>query len=185
MIANPRFAACHGGESQWVRIRAAERTELPLPQEIERSAGQSFRDIGMPEIADDDPFPLGELAAYQRAGLAWVAVDDQDRPVAYLLTAHVDGNVHVEQVSVHSDSAHRRIGRMLLEHAADQAGAEGAPALTLTTFAQVPWNAPYYLTCGFQLLAEDAAGPGLRAIRAREAAGGLDRWPRVGMRRSL
>jgi len=30
--------------------------------------------------------------------------------------------------------------------------ADGLPALTLTTFTHVPWNAPYYTRCGFRVL---------------------------------
>jgi ribosomal protein S18 acetylase RimI-like enzyme len=40
--------------------------------------------------------------------------------------------LHIDQVSVHPDSAHRRLGRALLEHAASQAAADGLTALTLT-----------------------------------------------------
>jgi GNAT superfamily N-acetyltransferase len=161
------------------RIREVRADELPVLQEIERSAGQSFRDVGMPEIADDEPFPLDVLDRYRRAGLAWVAVDDDDRPVAYLVAEPVDGCLHVEQVSVHADHARRGIGRALLDRTARRAGVP----LTLTTFAEVPWNAPYYRRCGFRVLDERDWTPGLRAIRAREAAIGLDRWPRVCMRR--
>ncbi|TWE16296.1 GNAT family N-acetyltransferase [Kitasatospora atroaurantiaca] len=168
-----------------MRIRAVAVEELPLLQDIERAAGECFRGIGMPEIADDDPFPLEELARYQRAGLAWVAADGADRPVAYLLADPVDGNLHVEQVSVHPDSARRRVGSSLLDHLAARAAADGTPALTLTTFAHVPWNAPYYARFGFQQLDESVLTPGLREIRRREAAHGLDRWPRVCMRRAL
>ncbi|MEU9305422.1 GNAT family N-acetyltransferase [Streptomyces sp. NPDC048269] len=168
-----------------MRIRAARLTELPLLQDIERAAGRCFRDIGMPEIADDEPLPLDELARYQRAGLAWVAVDDADAPVAYLIADRVDGGLHVEQVSVHPDSARRGVGRSLLEHTADLAARDGLPALTLTTFTDVPWNAPYYERCGFRLLDEDGLTPGLREIREQEARHGLDRWPRVCMSRAL
>ncbi len=43
-----------------------------------------------------------------------------------------------------------------------RAGAHGGlPALTLTTFAEVPWNAPYYEPCGFRRLAEAEITPGL------------------------
>jgi GNAT superfamily N-acetyltransferase len=168
-----------------MRIRVVSLDELPLLQDIERAAGQCFRDIGMPEIADDDPLSLGELARYQRAGPAWVAVNDADVPVAYLIADHIDGNLHVEQVSVHPDSARRGVGRSLLDHLANHARSEGAPALTLTTFTEVPWNAPYYARCGFQLLNDDTLAPGLRKIREREAAHGLDRWPRCCMRRAL
>jgi predicted N-acetyltransferase YhbS len=163
-------------------IRTARPDDLPLLQDIERAAGSCFRDIGMPEIADDDPLPLGELARYQRTATALVADDDTGTPVAYLLAEPVDGSLHIEQVSVHPRHAHRRIGRALIDHLAAHAA---APALTLTTFAEVPWNAPYYARCGFRVLADDALTPGLRAIRRREAAHGLERWPRVCMRKEI
>ncbi|MFG2990225.1 GNAT family N-acetyltransferase [Streptomyces sp. NPDC048257] len=166
-------------------IRTARLDELPLLQDIERAAGRCFRDIGMPEIADDEPLTLDELAPYQRAGLAWVSVDGTDTPGAYLIAEHVEGNLHVEQVSVHPDRARRGLGRDLLEHLAEFARREGAPALTLTTFTEVPWNAPYYARCGFRLLDDSGLTPGLQEIRDREAAYGLDRRPRACMRRDL
>ncbi|WP_395292657.1 GNAT family N-acetyltransferase [Kitasatospora hibisci] len=168
-----------------MRIREVRTVDLPLLQDVERAAGRRFSDIGMPEIADDEPLPLDELARYQRAGLAWAAVDGADVPVAYLIAEHVDGNLHVEQVSVHPDSARRGIGRSLLDHLAERAAAHGIPALTLTTFADVPWNAPYYARCGFRPIDEDLLGPHQLDIRAREAAHGLDRWPRLFMSRPV
>ncbi|MFF4978680.1 GNAT family N-acetyltransferase [Streptomyces sp. NPDC001046] len=166
-------------------IRAVRLDELPVLRDIERAAGQCFRDVGMPEIAEDEPLSLDELARYHHTGLAWVVTDDVDAPIAYLIADRVDGNLHVEQVSVHPDSARRGVGRLLLDHLADHAKSEGAPALTLTTFTQVPWNAPYYARCGFQLVDRNKLTPGLRKIREREAAHGLDRWPRACMRRAL
>ncbi len=162
-----------------MRIRAAAVMELPALQDIERAAGLAFRGIGMPEIADDEPPALDELAAYQRAGRAWVTIGQNGRLVAYLLADLVDGNLHVEQVSVHPDCARRGVGRALLEHAAGRAAAGGRPSLTLTTFSEVPWNAPYYERCGFRRLGEAELTPGLLEIRRREAEHGLDRWPRV------
>jgi hypothetical protein len=53
--------------------------------------------------------------------------------------------------------------------------------MVLTTFAQVPWNAPSYIRCGFLVLDDTELAAGLRAIRQREAELGLDRWPRVRM----
>lgn len=171
-----------------IRIRAARLDELRLLQGVEAAAGRCFREVGMPEIADDLPLPLAELARYQQSGLAWVAVDagaDQGTPVAYLIAEPVDGNLHVEQVSVHPDHARRRIGRALLDHLAGYAAAREVPALTLTTFTEVPWNAPYYARCGFRALDDAEVTAGLRRIRAREAAYGLDRWPRTCMRKDL
>ena len=166
------------GENALVLIRAARADDLTALQDIERAAGQPFREIGMPEIADDEPFPLETLAGYQRAGRAWVAADATSLAVGYLIADEVDGHPHIEQVSVDPRFARQRIGRRLIDHLA-------APTLTLTTFAEVPWNAPYYRRCGFVVLDDDALTPALRAIRAHEAAIGLDRWPRVVMRRAL
>lgn len=170
-----------------MRIRAAEPAELPLLQSIERAAGEPFRGLGMTAIAEDDPLPLDVLEGYRAAGRAWVAVDGDDRPVAYLLAEPVDGAAHIEQVSVHPDAARRGVGRALIEHLARAAREEGLSALTLTTFAEVPWNAPYYARLGFRPLADGdpALTDGLRAIGRAEAAHGLAAWPRVCMRRDL
>ncbi|MCD0444145.1 GNAT family N-acetyltransferase [Glycomyces sp. A-F 0318] len=168
-----------------MRIRPATATDLPRCRDIERAAGECFRPMGMPQIADDEPLSLEELARYQRSGLAWVAADDQDRAVAYLIAEPVDGALHLEQVSVHPDRARRRIGRRLIDHAAEHAAAAGLAALTLTTFTEVPWNAPYYARCGFAPIPAEDLSPGLRKIREQEAAHGLDRWPRAAMRRTL
>ncbi|MET9023025.1 hypothetical protein ABZV93_23880 [Actinopolymorpha sp. NPDC004070] len=72
-----------------------------------------------------------------------------------------------------------------MDHLAAYATGEGVLALTLTTFTDVPWNAPYYLRCGFVFMDDGDLTPGLRRIREREAAHGLDRWPRTCMRRML
>ncbi|MFJ6013930.1 GNAT family N-acetyltransferase [Streptomyces sp. NPDC092952] len=168
-----------------MHIRTARRADLPLLQEIERAAGEPFRTLGMDTIADDDPPPLDLLDTYRRAGRAWVAVDPADRPVGYLIADPVDGAVHIEQVSVHPSAARRGVGRALIDHVAGWAGGRGTAALTLTTFAEVPWNAPYYARLGFRVLDEDELTDGLRRIRAQEGQHGLDRWPRVCMRRAV
>jgi hypothetical protein len=61
----------------------------------------------------------------------------------------------------------------------------GAPAVTLSTFREVPWNAPYYARSGFRAMAEDELTPGLRELRAVEVAAGLDVAARIFMRRDL
>ncbi|MFI8519542.1 GNAT family N-acetyltransferase [Streptomyces sp. NPDC085481] len=170
-----------------MRIRAAAAAELPLLQDIERAAGEAFRPLGMGDIADDEPLPLDVLEGYRRAGRAWVAVDGADHPVAYLLADTVDGAAHIEQVSVHPDAARRGVGRELIDHLAAAAREQGLTALTLTTFTEVPWNAPYYTRLGFRPLAESDPGltEGLREISRAEATHGLAAWPRVCMRREV
>ncbi|MEU8777645.1 GNAT family N-acetyltransferase [Streptomyces sp. NPDC048606] len=63
---------------------------------------------------------------------------------------------------VHPDSAGQGIGRSLLDHPAERAAARSVPALALTMFAAVPWSAPCYARCGFQVLDDDLLSPGRR-----------------------
>src|SRR3569833_2160262 len=179
------LVAALSGHNDALHIRAVRQAELPLLRDIERAAGQPFRALDMPEIADDEPLPVEVLAGYHRAGLAWVTTDTADTAVGYLIADRVDGNLHVEQVSIHPSHARRGAGRALIDHLADHARAVAVPALTLTTFADVPWNGPYYQRCGFVAVDDEELTPGLRVIRQREAVRGLDRWPRLCMRRDL
>lgn len=163
----------------------ARPDDLPALREVERAAGALFRDLGMAAIADDEPPSIAHLAGFQQDERAWVATDGADRPVGYLLVSMVDGNAHVDQVSVHPEHARRGLGRALLETVEAWARRRGAAALTLTTFADVPWNAPYYERLGFQALPEDEVGDGLRQVQEHERAAGLAVWPRVSMRRGV
>ena len=97
----------------------------------------------------------------------------------------MDGQPHVEEIDV--DPAHGRlgIGRALLETALAWARAAGHRAVTLTTFREIPWNAPFYERAGFRVLAPHEIGPGLAAVVRDETARGLDPRQRVAMRREL
>ena len=67
----------------------------------------------------------------------------------------------------------------------DEARARRSDGVTLTTFREVAWNAPYYRRLGFRALAPEEITPGLaERVRAAEAAGLLAR-DRVVMRRPV
>lgn len=167
------------------RIRPARYSDLPLLVEIERAAGEAFRSLGMDSVADDDPGTVDELATYAEHGRAFVAVDSKDRPTGYLLLAVVEDAAHIEQVSVHPSHARQGIGRLLIDQAGLWAATRGLNALTLTTYVEVPWNGPYYERLGFRYLAPEEETDGLRAIRDRERAAGLEAWPRASMSREI
>ena len=139
----------------------------------------------MDAVADDDPGSVEELAAFQRGGRAFIYPDGPGRPVAYLLLGVIDGYAHVEQVSVHPGHSRRGIGSQLIEAADEWACEHDLAGLALTTYARVPWNAPYYERLGFHALPEPDVPSGLRSVREHEAARGLDAWPRVVMVRAL
>jgi GNAT superfamily N-acetyltransferase len=151
-----------------VSVRQARPEEVGRLQAIQLAAGNSFRDIGMPAVADNPPLPLESLSGYRRSGRAWVAADEYDEPVGFVVADVLDGRVHIEQVSVHPAHAGQRIGAMLLDHVAAWAAEQDLTGMTLITFRGVPWNAPYYERLGFRELPEAEVSPGLAALKASE-----------------
>ena len=166
-------------------IRSATAADSPALQEIEILAGAQFRAVGFPEVADHDPFSIVERAEYASADRSWVAVDESDRPMGYIVVDVVDGRAHVEQVSVLPDAQGRGLGRALMARVDEWARMRGDEWIALTTFTNVPWNAPLYRHLGFEVLAEAEIGPELLALRADEAAHGLDPATRVCMQKLL
>ncbi len=167
-------------------VRPAGPGDVETMQRIEVDAGRRFAAIGMDAIADDAPPDAGELAAHVATGTAWVAVEpERDAPVGYATASVVDGEGHLDQVSVVADSGGHGIGAALVERVCAWAVERGHRAVTLTTFRDVAWNGPWYERLGFRSLDETELGPELAAVRADERARGIDVAPRVAMRRRL
>jgi ribosomal protein S18 acetylase RimI-like enzyme len=165
--------------------RPARSNELERLNEIERSAAQLFRTIGNDLVADSEPLALDRLRACQESGHLWVVVTGDNLPVGFVAVEIVDGLAHIEEISVHADYGKQGLGSRLIELVCDWACQQGYPAVTLSTYQDVPWNAPFYARRGFRILAEGELSPGLQAVRAHEAADGLDPGERVCMRREL
>jgi len=163
-------------------IRAARPSDYALLQDVERRAGAVFRDIGMPEIADDEPPSADHLAS---GAALYVATDDADQPVGYALVELVDGHAHLEQISVVPEHGRQGIGTALIEAVVDWARARGDAEVTLSTFRDVPFNAPYYARRGFTARDERHLTDELRDVVAKEAADGLDITKRVVMSRPI
>ncbi len=166
-------------------IRVGRNGDLEIVREIERSAGLIFAEYEMSAIAEDEPPSIESLSSYCRDGRLWVVANESDHPIAYLIVDLVDGCAYIEQISVHADYAGKGLGSSLIDMLVLWAKDRKLPAITLTTFSEVPWNAPYYERLGFETLTEVDQSPGLRLIRQGEKEHGLDRWPRVCMRMNL
>jgi GNAT superfamily N-acetyltransferase len=168
-----------------IAIRDSRPGDSLALQQIERVAGLRFREVGLGSVADAEPASIEELTAYALAGRSWAAVDQEDNPVGYVIVDVVDGNAHIEQISVRPDRQGTGIGRALVDRVRTWATDGGRSAVTLTTFARVPWNAPLYAHLGFVILREDEIRAELRAVRDAETRHGLDPSLRVCMRLEL
>ena len=167
-----------------IRIRRARTDDAELAElaAIEVRAGRLFAEVGMDAIAEDDPPTAQELRA---AVAIIVAVDGTDRPVGYARVELVDDHAHLEQLTVDPAFGRRGIGAALVDAVAELARSRGDDELTLTTFRDVPFNAPYYRRLGFEDIGAAVRAPGLVQLVAAEAAHGLDPAARVTMRLAL
>ncbi|MEZ2332737.1 GNAT family N-acetyltransferase [Mesorhizobium sp. RCC_202] len=153
---------------------------------IEQSAGLAFRAI--PELAwlaDGDNASPEQHRALIAGGACFVAVDDQDRPIGFLNAAIEGDALHIWEVDVCLDRQGSGIGRALVEQAIEGARQRGLAALTLTTFREIAWSAPFYETCGFRILEAAELDPRLAGLMRDEAARGLPAERRCAMRLSL
>jgi len=165
-------------------IRRGRRDEARCLQDVERAAGKLFIAVGMPEIAADEPTTVAHFEARARQGrLLVVMPEGDDRPVGFLYWSNHDGCAYTEEVAVHPAHAGSRLGARLLDALASESG--GIKTLTLATFRDVPWNAPYYARLGFAECDCAELGPGHEAEWRKQADHGLDMTKRVFMRRSI
>jgi GNAT superfamily N-acetyltransferase len=157
-------------------VRVAEPEDLEQLDDIEAEADQLFARSGLgampPPALREDAVQLSVVFVAGRPAVGFARVDE------------LDGLAHLDQLSVIPAMCGQGIGSALLRTAIDWATRRGYPAMTLTTFADVPWNAPVYLARGFVPIQD--LTPGLVELRDWEHAIGLDAVaPRIVMRREL
>lgn len=156
-------------------------------QAIAVAAGRRFAEVADPRVArcaDDPPPAVDVLLAAVTERRLWLAEDD-GLAVGFLLAIDLPASVHVEEVSVLPAQQGRGHGAALLDAASSRARDRGVGEVTLTTFADVPFNRPWYERRGFRVLGDQEIDEALARIRSAEAAHGLDASLRVVMARSL
>jgi GNAT superfamily N-acetyltransferase len=158
------------------RVRRAVETELPGLAAIELAADGLFAAVGI-------TFPPGTTVIEGVRDASRVLVAGEP-PVGFALIGMVDGCVHLEQLAVHPAWGRRGLGGALLAAVTTHAAAAGAPGVTLTTFAHVPWNAPWYARHGFTVMDPERWGPELAMLIAHERELGIEVAPRVAMCRA-
>jgi GNAT superfamily N-acetyltransferase len=127
--------------------------------------------------------PADVLAAGAEDGRAWVAVDEADVVVGFAIAKVVGGEGHLDELAVLPAFGRRGVGRALVDAVVRWTTAVGMDAVTLSTFRDVPFNAPFYERLGFHAL--DVLTPELQGVVDEETAFGLDPSLRVVMRRTI
>ncbi len=156
-------------------IRPTLEHDVQFLPDIERSAAQAF--VGWPVLAwlaQGDVMDCAAHRAFVEAGGSWVAEDPAGRIVGFACARLVGQALHLHEISVCQEAQGRGVGRGLLQQVVNAARCAGVRELTLTTFVDVPWNAPFYARFGFEVIDEGLSGERLQGILASERAHGLE-----------
>ena len=140
---------------------------------IESAAGKLFQQIeGLAGIAGMHTVPVDRLQRYIRKGHCLVAHVGEVM-VGFLVNEPFRRELHIWEFNVHPQFQQRGIGAGLMRACLIDARNSGFKAVTLTTFRDVEWNAPFYARLGFEEVTALDAHPRLAGELALEADHGL------------
>jgi GNAT superfamily N-acetyltransferase len=166
-------------------IRLATLEDVNALPEIERLAGLLFKthpeDLGIPASMYEEPNSVETFEAAQAAGRLWVATTASAELVGFALVIELDGYAHLDEIDVLPSHGDRGIGSALLAAVCYWAKDRGYPAVTLRTFRDVPWNAPFYHSRGFRIVDGSALAAAHRRLETSERERGLRTDLRVTM----
>ncbi|APF34532.1 N-acetyltransferase [Microbacterium sp. AISO3] len=164
-----------------IDIRPPRPDELSLLEDIENDADALLRDRLDPPTWW--PAPTGASRA-DEAGFLLVADVGAGVIAGFVHVLEVDRHAHLEQLSVSPEHGRRGYGRKLVEAAMTFARDRGHDRMSLRTFADVPWNAPFYERLGFAVT-EPRSEFELMLVETEERMGLNALGPRVQMTADL
>ena len=166
-----------------ITVRPTRPGDVASLPAIERAAGERFRESpDLAWLADGEVISAEQHLEYAERGLSWLALANS-QPVGFILAEAHPSSLFIVELSVDLDWQGKGIGRQLIACVADHARTLGLASLTLTTFRDVPWNAPFYAKLGFEKM--KTLTPELRQKREEETAHGFAYETRCAMRLPL
>lgn len=126
-------------------IRRAMAADAHAMSQAEWSAAPTFASIPQLERLAQSRRPLRYWLDYLRSNdTCFVAVTATGDVVGFLCARPIDRHLHIDEVSVRQEWQQRGVGRRLVFCCLHSARAARAIGTTLTTYRDVPWNAPWY-----------------------------------------
>lgn len=159
-----------------VIIRAPDKTELEWLPKIEALADAVFLDDRFSGHAS--VCSVEELDTARLRKLLFIAEVNGDI-VGFAMARRLGDYAHLQQLSVIPDYGQQGIGTLLLQKVIEEVSLQECSGITLTTFSDVHWNAPFYRKWGFVAVNDYTDYPDLQSIYESEKLMGLKN--RVGM----
>ncbi|WP_223479162.1 GNAT family N-acetyltransferase [Oricola indica] len=165
-------------QSPGFAVRAFRPDDLPALHGVEIRASTLFADHGYPEVGAEPP-PIDEFGEFLRANTVHVAVDAGDAPIGYAVSGEVDGIWWLKELGVDPAVMRQGAGTALLNAVSGHARAAGYGRIGLSTFRDIPFNAPFYARRGWRTVDPDTVSAALRARFLEEVPDGVSPGDRV------
>jgi GNAT superfamily N-acetyltransferase len=163
-------------------VRTARDEDLAKLSAVERRAGQLFADTPYAFLCSGPTLSRKILADQHALGAVWVAVDADDEPVGFAVAGEHGGEGYLYELDVVPEHGMRGLGSALVAKALEWARAAGYETVTLSTFDDLAWNAPFYAKLGFVALTNEELTPAMHETRSFEAKAGFPLERRIFMR---
>lgn len=162
-------------------LRLAKLEDAQNMPAIERAAATLFKNVeGLEALDPEDICAIDDLKRFIRKGHSLVA-HVGDAMAGFLVNEPFRRELHIWEMDLHPDFQSRGIGAGLVRACLIDARNSGFQSVTLTTFRDVPWNAPFYARLGFEEVTALDAHPRLAGELALEADNGLPAERRCAM----
>ncbi|WP_147373350.1 GNAT family N-acetyltransferase [Henriciella mobilis] len=137
---------------------------------MDKAASLLFAPTGLiSEEALADHVPREALLGAMNEGWLLVAQMPDKTIVGFVMASLRDGGLYVDQLSVSPEYGRQGIGTALMENLESKARDRNVLELTLSTFRDLPWNAPFYTTLGFRHMKRSQLRPFMLQIETAQA----------------
>ncbi len=151
-------------------ISGAAGEEIPALISVDLAASQLFAGTG--KLSDDqlgDHVPAEVFEAAIPGGHVFAARDRTGAPAGFVLTSLRGDTLYLDQISVDPAHGRRGLGAALIRRVLKDARDRRRRTVTLSTFRDLPWNAPFYRTQGFRELPRKRLTGWMLEIEAQQA----------------
>jgi N-acetylglutamate synthase and related acetyltransferases len=159
----------------------ADASQVAQISEIEKKAAAIFPPGKIPKQLMEATVDESELLLAIVEDRLWVIMEKgNDNPLGFVLLRFFGQIIYIAEIDVLPEYGRRGLGAALLSQVISHGRDKAFTAIYLTTFATIPWNAPFYAKHGFSTVEDDLLPDPIRKTIENERKLGFS--DRVGMR---
>ena len=163
-------------------VRSATANDVVLLPDLESHARTALYGMaGLGAVAELPPSSPERLAR----GPCWVAVDGEGKHLGFALADRLDGDALLETLAILPEFSRSGLGRGLVNAVSDWARQQAAGGLLVSTYRDIPWDAPFYARLGFVEVPHRQWTRHMHHLQRQATAAGHDPARRLWMRLKL